>query len=119
MERGRGRGEAVCGAADGAPFVTGIVVALVDTRNNRSAFFCRLRFRTKSAMAEILVSNLCDRRPPLLIGGFFRCREERGPLLFFSLFFPVFLAVLYCFVSIAFFIAITRPYIVFCRFSPL
>jgi hypothetical protein len=37
--------------------------------DNRSAFFSRLPFRAKSAMAEILVSDRCDRRPPLLIGG--------------------------------------------------
>jgi hypothetical protein len=66
-------------------------------RDNGSAFFSRLPLRAKSAMAEILVSDQCERRPPLLIGGFFCCREERGPCcivldrfrLFFSLFFIV------------------------------
>jgi hypothetical protein len=63
-------------------------------------------------MAEILVSDQCERRPPLLIGGFFRCREERGPLFLdrFRLFFS---PVLCCFGSIAFFLAITTTYIVF------
>jgi hypothetical protein len=53
-------------------------------------------------MAEILVSDQCERRPPLLIGGFFRCREERGPLFLdrFRLFFS---PVLSCSGSIAFF----------------
>jgi hypothetical protein len=71
-------------------------------------------------MAEILVSDLCDLSPAAAHRRVFRCREERGPLLFFSLFFPVFLAVLYCFVSIAFFIAITRSYVVLLQiFAPV
>jgi hypothetical protein len=41
--------------------------------NNGSAFFFRLHSRAKSAMAEILVSDLCDCRPPLLVGGLFHC----------------------------------------------
>jgi len=39
--------------------------------DNGSAFFSRLHSRAKSAMAEILVSDLCECRPPLLIGGLF------------------------------------------------
>src|SRR5215813_1435554 len=39
--------------------------------DNGSVFFSRLPLRAKSAMAEILVSDLCDCRPPLLIGGLF------------------------------------------------
>jgi hypothetical protein len=42
-------------------------------------------------MAEILVSDLCDLSPAAAHRRVFRCREERGLLLFFSLFFPVFL----------------------------
>ena len=45
--------------------------------NNGSAFFFRLLSRAKSAMAEILVSDLCDCRPPLLIGGLFHCHPTR------------------------------------------
>src|SRR5689334_503306 len=41
--------------------------------DNGSAFLFRLHSCAKSAMAEILVSNLCDCRPPLLIGGLFHC----------------------------------------------
>jgi hypothetical protein len=68
-------------------------------------------------MAEILVSDLCERCPPLLIGGFFRCREERGPpwCIVFGSFPPVFFVVLHCLVSIAIFLAITRSYVVFLR----
>jgi hypothetical protein len=48
-------------------------------RNNRSAFFSRLPFSAKPAMAEILVSDLCDRSLPLLIGGHFHgLRTSRG-----------------------------------------
>src|SRR5262249_41535825 len=38
-------------------------------RDNRSAFLSRLPFGAKSAMAEILVSDYCDHRPPLLADG--------------------------------------------------
>jgi hypothetical protein len=66
-------------------------------------------------MAEILVSDLCDRSPAAARRRVFRCREERGPLVHCSLdcFRIVFLIVLHCFVSIDFFLAITRSYIVF------
>ena len=79
-------------------------------------------------MAEILVSDLCESPPAAAHRRVFRCREERGPLvhcfwnrfgLFFSLFFPVFLAVLSCFVSIAFFLAITKSYVVFLQIFAL
>ena len=83
-------------------------------RNNGSAFFSRLPLRAKSAMAKILVSDLCECRPPLLIGGFFVAARSAVPwCVVFGSFPPVFLVVLYCFVSIAFFLAITRTYIVF------
>jgi len=63
---------------------------------------------------------LCVRRPPLLIGGFFRCREERGPrALFldcFRLFFPLFFIVSR---RLLFSIAITRTYIVFSQTGAL
>jgi hypothetical protein len=63
-------------------------------------------------MAEILVWVCAIGRPPLLIGGFFRCREERGPRVHF---FPV----LSCFVSIAFLLKVTRSYVVFLQiFAP-
>jgi hypothetical protein len=89
--------------------------------NNGSAFFFRLHRRAKSAMAEILVSDLCDLSPALLIGGFFRYREERGhPGAFFlDLFPPVFLIVLHCFVSIVYFLAISTSFIVFLRIIAL
>ena len=49
------------------------------SRDNGSAFFFCLPSRAKSAMAEILVSDLCKCRPPLLIGGRFHCgRDERA-----------------------------------------
>ena len=41
--------------------------------NNGSAFFFCLHRPAKSAMAEILVSDLYECRPPQLIGGFFHC----------------------------------------------
>jgi hypothetical protein len=44
--------------------------------NNGSAFFFRLHPGAKSAMAEILVLDQCERRPPLVIGGFFHDRER-------------------------------------------
>jgi hypothetical protein len=43
-------------------------------RDNRSAFFSRLRQREKSAMAEILVSDQCARRPTLLVDARFTSR---------------------------------------------
>src|SRR5215472_2604848 len=43
--------------------------------NNGSAFFSRLHFGAKSAMAEILVSDLCECRPPLSSAGVFHCRQ--------------------------------------------
>jgi hypothetical protein len=52
-------------------------------RDNKSAFFFRLPFCAKSAMAEILVSDQRERRPPLLIGGRFRLRRaERRAQIF-------------------------------------
>jgi hypothetical protein len=87
--------------------------------NNGSAFFSRLPFFAKSAMAEILVSDLCALSPALL-GGLFSLGRHRPhattsedlnrsqpdvstrpdfrlfPLLcalFFSLFFPLFFIV--------------------------
>jgi hypothetical protein len=49
------------------------------------------------------------------------CREARGPLVhcFFGSCPPVFLPVLSCFLSIAFFLAITRSYIVFLQIFAL
>jgi hypothetical protein len=44
--------------------------------NNGSAFFFRLPSRAKSAMAEILVSNLCELSPALL-GGLFSLGRGR------------------------------------------
>src|SRR5690242_10676082 len=41
------------------------------TGDNGSAFIFRLHPRAKSAMAEILVSDLYDCRPPTLMGGIF------------------------------------------------
>jgi hypothetical protein len=69
-------------------------------------------------MAEILVSDQCERRPPLLIGGFFRCREERGPLFLdrFRLFFS---PVLSCFGSLLFFSGLQALILYFRRLSPL
>jgi hypothetical protein len=50
----------------------------------------------------------------------FCCREERGSgRIVFGLFPPVFVVVLHCFVSIAFFLAITRSYIVFLQIFAL
>jgi hypothetical protein len=89
-------------------------------RNNRSAFFSRLLLRAKSAMAEILVSDLCECRPPLLIGGFFVAARSAVPwCLVFGSVSACFLAVLHCFQSIAFFLAITRTYIVFLQIFAL
>jgi hypothetical protein len=69
-------------------------------------------------MAEILVSDLCDLSPAAAHRRVSRCREERGPLFLdrFRLFFS---PVLSCFVSIAFFLAITGPYIVFLQIFAL
>jgi hypothetical protein len=79
-----------------------------------------LPLREKSAMAEILVSDLCDLSPAAAHRRFFCRREERGPLVHcFWIVSPVFLVVLYCFVSIAFLLAITRSYIVFLRIFAL
>src|SRR5262249_48046793 len=39
-----------------------------------------LHWRAKSAMAEILVSDLCECRPPLLIGGLFVAARGAGSL---------------------------------------
>jgi hypothetical protein len=65
-------------------------------------------------MAEILVSDQCECRPPLLIGGFFVApRSAVSWCIVFVSFPPVFPVVLYCFVSTAFFLAIARSYIVF------
>jgi hypothetical protein len=47
--------------------------------------FC-LPSRLKSAMAEILVSDLRDCRPPLLTAGFFVAARERGLWLHAALF---------------------------------
>jgi hypothetical protein len=87
-------------------------------RNNGSAFFSRLPLRAKSAMAEILVSDLCDLSPAAAHRRIFRCCEERGRLLLdrFRLFFS---PVLSCFGSIVFSLAITMAYIVFSQISPL
>jgi hypothetical protein len=53
------------------------MAATAPRRDNRSAFFSRLPFCAKSAMAEILVSDRCERRPPLFIGGRFTS-QARG-----------------------------------------
>jgi hypothetical protein len=85
-----------------------------------------LHSRAKSAMAEILVSDLRDLSPAAAHRRVFRCREQRGPPVhwivsacFSRLFFPVFLPVLYCFVSITFSLTITASYIVFLQIFPL
>src|SRR5262249_41637599 len=75
--------------------------------NKRSAFFFRLPLRAKSAMAEILVSDFCECRPPLLVGGLFVgpipvCGSTGGGasgesivlVVVFCLFFPLFPPVL-------------------------
>src|SRR5262249_19326718 len=74
--------------------------------NNGSAFFFRLPLHAKSAMAEILVSDLCECRPPLLIGGRFHvCRPgphatmPAGVFHLFCFFFPLF----FFFFSLVFF----------------
>jgi len=96
-------------------------------RDSRSAFFSRLPFRAKSAMAEILVSDQYERCLPLLIGGFFCCREERGPCcIVFGSFRPVFLACFFLFFSLfllfrvdCFFCSRLQGLMLyFCRFSP-
>src|SRR5215467_13480091 len=46
--------------------------------DNGSVFFSRVHPAAECAMAEILVSDLCECRPPLSIGGFFCQREERS-----------------------------------------
>jgi hypothetical protein len=52
--------------------------APVGQREYRERFFLWLAFRRKIGEAEILVSDLCECRPPLLIGGCFHvCRH--GP----------------------------------------
>ena len=43
--------------------------------DNGSVFFSRVHPAAECAMAEILVSDLCECRPPLLIGGHFRSHE--------------------------------------------
>src|SRR5262249_49461785 len=43
--------------------------------NKRSAFFSCLPLRAKSAMAEILVSDFCECRPPPADGGVFHGHE--------------------------------------------
>jgi hypothetical protein len=80
-----------------------------------------LPFHSKSATVETLVSDQCERRPPLLIGGFFSLpRGARVPwCIVIGPFPPVFLVVLYCFLSIAFFIAIARSYVVFLQIFAL
>jgi hypothetical protein len=89
--------------------------------DNGSAFFFRLPSRAKSAMAEILVSDLCDLSPAATHRRVFSLpRGARSPGAFaFGLFPPVFLPVLYCFVPIAFFLAIARSYIVFLQIFAL
>src|SRR5262249_45149364 len=47
--------------------------------------FSGLPFHTKSAMAETLVSDQCERRPPLLIGGRFHLRHAGGGPKFYGL----------------------------------
>src|SRR5215470_9705735 len=79
--------------------------------DNGSAFFFRLPSRAKSAMAEILVSDLCECRPPLLIGGLIvaaggpTCVRFLFPL-FFALFFRSVSIVL---ASAVFFLGLSKP----------
>jgi hypothetical protein len=89
--------------------------------DNGSAFFFRLPSRAKSAMAEILVSDLCDLSPAAAHRRVFSLpRGARSPgALFFWMFFIVFLIVLHCFLPIAFSLAITRPYVVFAQIFAL
>jgi hypothetical protein len=66
-------------AAASAPVVLALVRESVEAAGTGALSF-RLPLRAKSAMAEILVSDHCERRPPLLIGGRLRFgrAERRG-----------------------------------------
>jgi hypothetical protein len=88
--------------------------------NNGSAFFSRLPLRAKSAMAEILVSDLCDLSPAAHRRFFSLPRGARSPWCI------VFGSVSACFSRCSllfrldcFFLAITRSYIVFLRIFAL
>jgi hypothetical protein len=82
-------------------------------RDNRSAFFFRLLLPARSTTAEILVSDLCELSPAAAHRRVFLLpRGARSPgALFLESFRPVFLVVLSCFVSTAFF---SRDYKVLC-----
>jgi hypothetical protein len=68
-------------AAASAPVVLALVRESVEAAGTGALSF-RLPLRAKSAMAEILVSDHCERRPPLLSGGRLRLgrAERRGKL---------------------------------------
>jgi len=95
--------------------------------DNGSAFFFRLPSRAKSAMAEILVSDLCECRPPLLIGGLFRdvppwtTRDHvSGYFRLFRLFCALFFFIAcHCFCAGGFSLARARPCIVIRAHFPL
>jgi hypothetical protein len=72
-------------------------------------------------MAEILVSDLCDLSPAAAHRRVFSLpRGARSPRALFSDRFRLFFSpVLSCFGSIAIFLAITRPYVVFLQIFAL
>src|ERR1041384_5815115 len=76
--------------------------------NNGSAFFFCVHRRAECAMAEILVSDLCERRPPLCHRRVFHCR---GAL--FRVRFPVSAPVTRLFGARAFSFAISMTFPVF------
>src|SRR5262249_57623469 len=53
--------------------------------DNGSVFFSRVHPAAECAMAEILVSDLCECRPPLLIGGAFCFPVGDGDFLLYPL----------------------------------